>query len=168
MVTAPTITTERLVLRSHRLDDFELLVRLYSDDRSRFIGGPLSRQAVWQGFMSGVGQWPILGYGAWGVDLAGTGECVGQVAIGFPEEFPEPELGWLLFEGHEGHGYAYEAALRAKAFAFDEAKLETLVSYVDPENARSIRLCERLGGRKDLEAATPNGDLCLVFRYARS
>ena len=48
MLIAPTLTTERLLLRPHRRDDFEPLVALYATDRSRYIDGPLPAQEVWQ------------------------------------------------------------------------------------------------------------------------
>lgn len=165
LLSAPTLSTERLILRAHDLGDFHRLVGLYRTERSRHIGGPLAEKAVWRDFMNAVGHWPILGFGAWGVDLKATGECVGQVAVSRPAEYPEPELGWLLFEGQEGKGYAFEAAARAKRFAFEEAGIDRLVSYIDPQNLRSIRLAERLGGRRDSGAPTPGGEPCLVYRY---
>ena len=88
--------------------------------------------------------------------------------ITHPVEYPEPELGWLLFEGHEGKGYALEAATQAKRFAFDDAGLDRLVSYIDPNNRRSIRLAERLGATRDRGAPTPGGEPCLVYRHSPS
>jgi RimJ/RimL family protein N-acetyltransferase len=162
---APTLVTQRLALRAHRIADFDLLAHLFTTDRSRHIGGPLNEQDVWAGFMNAVGQWAVSGFGGWGIELRETGQCVGQVAISRPVEFPEIELGWLLFEGQEGKGYAFEAATRARDFAFGELGLSTLFSYVDPDNARSRHLAERLGGQRDPSAATPNGDPTWVYRY---
>lgn len=165
-VVAPTLTTERLVLRAHRLADFEPIAQLFATDRSRFMDGPRRAPEVWRGFMCDVGQWAVLGYGAWAIELK-DGTLVGQVGLNRPVEFPEDELGWLLFEGYEGRGYALEAARTARDFGYGQAGLPSLVSYIDPENARSIRLAERLGAVRDPGAATPNGDPCLVFRHPR-
>lgn len=162
---APTITTERLILRAHRLEDFAPIAALFATPRSRYMDGPKAAADVWRGFMSDVGQWPILGYGAWAVTLH-DGTYVGQVGINRPLEFPEDELGWLLFEGYEGKGYAFEAAVAARDFAWREVGLRTLVSYIDPDNAPSIRLAERLGALRDPNAATPQNDPCLVYRHA--
>jgi RimJ/RimL family protein N-acetyltransferase len=65
----------------------------------------------------------------------------------------------------EGKGVAYEAALAARAYAYKTVKLATLVSYISPRNARSIRLAERLGARLDPDAAYPEDDPCLVYRH---
>lgn len=162
---APVIQTERLTLRPYRREDFAQLCEVYASERSRYVGGPLPPAAVWKGFMNGIGHWPILGMGCWAVDLTATEECVGEVAICQPPEYPEPELGWLLLNGREGNGYAFEAAQAAKAYAISVRKVPSLVSYIDPDNFASQRLAERLGGRPDVAAATPNGDLCLVYRF---
>jgi RimJ/RimL family protein N-acetyltransferase len=162
---APSIRTERLLLRAYRLDDFPLLATLYETDRAAFIGGRLSSRRVWDGFMNCVGQWPIHGFGGWAVEEVATGKLVGEVAIQRPPDYPEIELGWLLFEGNERRGYAFEAAVVARRFAFETSGVASLVSYIDRDNVRSIRLAERLGALRDETAATPNGDPCLVFRH---
>ena len=161
---APTITTDRLILRSHRREDFEPIAALFQSPRSRYMDGPKPAADVWRYFTNDVGQWVILGYGTWAVTLR-DGTYIGQVGINRPLDFPEDELGWLLFDGYEGRGYAYEAALAARGFAFGEVGLKTLVSYIDPDNGPSIRLAERLGAVRDPDAATPNGEACLVFRH---
>ena len=99
------------------------------------------------------------------MEEAATGELVGEVALQHPPDYPETELGWLLFEGQEGKGYAREAAEAARRFALKVTSIASLVSYIDRDNQRSIRLAERLGARLDRVAPTPNGDPCHVYRH---
>jgi RimJ/RimL family protein N-acetyltransferase len=162
---APLIRTERLTLRPYRLDDFRHLLALYETDRAAFIGGHLSQRQVWDGFMNCIGQWPVLGLGGWAVEENITAALVGEVAVHRPADYPEIELGWLVFEGFEGRGFAREAAQAARNWAFAERRVPSLVSYIDRDNTRSIRLAERLGAELDPGAATPNGDPCLVYRH---
>ena len=162
---APILTTERLTLRPHRRSDFDLLVHLYTTERSRFVGGARRPAEVWRDFMNSVGHWPISGIGGWAIDLSATGQCIGEVAVCQPPEYPETEIGWVLFEGFEKQGFALEAAIAARDYARLTINPPSLVSYIDPDNAPSIRLAQRLGGTPDLDAATPNGDPCLVYRY---
>lgn len=162
---APILKTERLTLRPQRRSDFDLLVQLYKTDRSRFVGGLRPVSAVWRDFMNSVGHWPISGMGGWAVDITATGQCVGEVAVCQPPEYPEIEIGWVLFDGCEGNGYALEAASAALAWAKGTLQAVGIVSYIDPDNIRSIKLAKRLGGALDVAAATPNEDACLVFRY---
>jgi RimJ/RimL family protein N-acetyltransferase len=162
---APLIRTERLLLRPYRMEDFPHLLAIYESDRSAFIGGRLSARQVWDGFMNVIGHWPVFGFGGWAIESSETGDLIGEVAVHRPVDYPETELGWLLFEGYEGRGYAWEAAVAARRFAFEHAAVQSLVSYIDRDNVRSIRLAERLGAIRDDAAATPNGDPCLVFRH---
>lgn len=165
---APLIETDRVRLRPYRLEDFPHLLALYETDRAAFIGGKLSPRQVWDGFMNCIGQWGVLGIGGWAVEESATGLLVGEVAVHRPVDYPEIELGWLLFDGFEGRGYAYEAAFAARQWAFSERDLASVVSYIDRDNARSIRLSERLGATLDLQAPTPNGDPCLTYRHHRA
>lgn len=165
MITAPAIETERLRLRQHCVEDFDALAAFYETARSQFVGGPLSRAKVWRSFSSDVGQWVLLGFGAWAIENRETGAYMGQICLNHPEHFPEKEMGWLLWDGFEGHGYAYEAALAVRNFAYGTLGWRTVVSYIDPGNSRSIKLAETLGAKREAGAPTPNNDPCLVFRH---
>jgi RimJ/RimL family protein N-acetyltransferase len=164
---APVIEGARIRLRPQIMDDFAPLAQLYETPRSVYIYGPKSRAAVWRDFASDVGQWVLLGFGGWSVEERATGALAGYVGLNAPPEYPERELGWVILEGFEGKGYAFEAASLARAFAFERLGWNGCVSYIDPHNQRSIRLAERLGAALDEQAATPNGDPCLVYRHTR-
>lgn len=161
----PTLETERLILRPYQLDDFDPLVTFYASDRAQYVGGPLSRDNVWRAFVGDVGQWHILGFGPLMIVEKTSGEPIGGVGINFPENYPEREIGWILYDGFEGKGLAMEAALCARDHAFNVLGWETLVSYIDPRNAPSITLAERMGAVLDRSAQTPNNDPCLVYRH---
>ena len=161
----PVLTGARIILRPYRLSDFDRLVEIYQSPRSAYIDGPKSIGKVWSDFAANVGQWTLLGFGGWSVEEKESGSYVGIVGLNFPIEFPERELGWILWEEFEGKGYAFEAASMARDFAFRQLKFDTLVSYIDPDNARSIRLAERLGAVLDPDAKTPNDEACLVYRH---
>lgn len=165
MPIAPRLETDRLVLRPHRATDFDRLADLFASPRSRYMGGPLSRGDAWRWFAGYVGQWELLGFGSWAIELRGNGAYVGQVSLNLPAGFPEVELGWSLWEEYEGNGYAGEAALRARHFAYRTLGFDTLVSYIDSGNAGSIRLAERMGAALDADAPTPGGDPWLVYRH---
>ena len=117
----------------------------------------MSRGDAWRWFASYVGQWELLGFGSWAIELRGNGAYVGQVSLNLPAGFPEAELGWSLWEEFEGNGYACEAALRAREFAYRTLGWDTLVSYIDAANTGSIHLAERMGAVLDPDAPTPGG-----------
>jgi RimJ/RimL family protein N-acetyltransferase len=163
--TAPVLTGKRIILRPHRAEDFERLGQIYATDRSKHIGGPLPKETVWRNFAADIGQWVLFGFGCWAIEERSSGAYVGQTGLSFPPRYPERELGWLLFEEFEGKGYAFEAASLARAFAFETLGWDGCVSYIDPDNLRSIRLAQRLSAVLDDQAATPGSDACLVFRH---
>lgn len=161
----PVLQGERIRIRPHRADDFERLVELFLSPRSKYMDEVKSRGEAWKNFSADVGQWVLLGFGAWAIEEVVNGIYVGQVSLNFPVDFPEHELGWQVWEEFEGKGYAFEAAMLARGFAFNELGWTTVVSYIDPENVRSIRLAERMGAVLDKKAATPNNEACLVYRH---
>ncbi len=110
-------------------------------------------------------------YGLWPMELragaAATGEgapVVGAVVLSpLPGDDGEVEIGWHLNPDHWGAGYATEAGRGAIALAFGLDKvgpdrvgpalasrpgrpeLAQLLAVVDPDNARSLAVCRRLG-----------------------
>ncbi len=59
------------------------------------------------------------------------------------------ELGYTLARAWHGRGYAGEAVGAVIGYAFATLGLHRLTAIVDQENARSIRLLERLGMRRE-------------------
>ena len=160
----PTLTTNRLVLRAPCFADWPAYQEMMGSARSVYMGGPFDQTAAWGMFCHGIALWSLTGYGALTIEHRQISAPLGQVEINSGPLFPEPELGWLLHQNAEGKGYAYEAACTLKQWAFDTARLCTLVSYIDPPNHRSCALAERLGGTLDPDA--PKQDPTdLVYRY---
>ncbi len=164
MTTAPTIETQRLRLRHHRSEDITPMVPLFASDWARYMGGPISHDELWRWIAAETISWDWLGFGSWAVELRDSGELIGQVGINKPPRFPEIELGWTIFPTHEGKGYAFEAAEAARDWGFETLGLQTLVSYIDPENARSIALAKRLGAELDSNAQSEDPE-DLVYRH---
>ena len=142
--------TDRLILRQWNNEDFEHYANYYADENlARFVGGRCDREQAWRKMASLVGHWTLRGFGYWAVEEKASGDFVGSAGLWQSDGWPELELGyWLVPEKH-GHGYATEAGRAAKDFARLVIKPPSLVSYIDPENAPSKRVAERLGGRPD-------------------
>ncbi|MBO9588124.1 GNAT family N-acetyltransferase [Devosia sp.] len=163
-MTIPTLETPRLTLRAPRMEDFPAYAALMGSQRAIYMGGPFDQRGAWGMFCHDIALWSLYGHGALMIDVKQTGACVGQIGINHGPLFPEKELGWLLYDGFEGHGYATEAAEVLRDWAFAELKLPTLVSYFDPENHRSMAVSARLGGIRDDNAPVQDeGDV--VYRY---
>lgn len=163
MTAAPIIDTPRTRLRPHVLSDMDAFWDFYQSDRAAWVDGPNNRTHLWYGFSSEVGSWDLCGYGGWAIETR-DGEFAGQVCISQPPHFAELELGWILFDGFEGQGLAFEAAQAARDYAFGTLNVPTLVSYIHRDNARSRALAERLGAVLDPDA-TPQAETGVVYRH---
>jgi RimJ/RimL family protein N-acetyltransferase len=165
MLLIPTITTPRLVLRPPQLEDFPALSQMLASERAQYMGdGPQTPIGAWRAFCQDIALWQLYGHGALMVDLRESGDCIGQVGINHGPLYPEKELGWLLYAGFEGQGYATEAAAALRDWAFATLKLPSLVSYCDAANLASIAVAQRLGAVLDPDA--PRQDLeDVVYRH---
>lgn len=161
----PSFSTKRLILRLPVIADFPAYRDFVTSPRAMFMGGPHDAAKSWDWFCYDVAQWALLRLGGLTITLAG--KPIGQVAVCYGPNFPEPELGWFLFDAaHEHQGFAFEAASTLRDWALGLRGLDTIVSYIDPANAGSIRLATRLGGILDPKAATPGNAPCLTYRFA--
>ncbi|MEM9321113.1 MAG: GNAT family N-acetyltransferase [Pseudomonadota bacterium] len=169
MTSAPIINTDRLTLRPHQIGDFDAYADMFASDRATYMG-KLKRRHAWYSFTSDVAQWALLGTGAWAIADKADGTFLGQTAVMRPDHFPETELGWFVFQNAEGKGIAQEAASAARDWYWQQDFADTLVSYIDPDNDRSIKLATRLGAVPDADAPLPDGetpDETVVYRHTR-
>lgn len=159
----PVLTTERLVLREPRESDLPAMIAFGDSDRTRFIGGRQDRFATWRIFLAGIGHWALRGYGMWSVDTR-EGAFIGRVGVINHIGWPEPELGWHLYDGFEGNGYAYEAALAAREHMQNVLGMGPLITMVDSENDRSLSLATRLGATLE-RVLQEGGRLIHIYRH---
>lgn len=141
----PMIETARLRLRAPRLTDFDAWAEIFTGPAGRHMGGPFDRDDAFTEFAATCGLWLLRGHGVWTVEPKAGGTALGFVLVGFEPGDQEPELGYLFRATAEGQGFATEAAAALRDHAFGALGMDRLVSYVDPENARSARVAERLG-----------------------
>lgn len=162
--TIPSISTARLKLQPARIADWPDYAAFMASDRAGHMGGPFAQSAAWGMFCHDVAQWGLFGHGSLMIERRSDGAAIGQVGINAGPLFPEHELGWLLYPGFEGSGYAMEATKALRAWAFDTLKLTTLVSYIRRDNHRSRRLAERLGAVTDENAERHDAE-DVVYRH---
>ena len=150
---APTIRTDRLVLRRWAHADVEPFAELCADPRvMEHFPAPLSPAESAASVDHVLQAWDDDGFGLWAVgltDLAPTGPApfVGYTGLARCDWLAPGavEVGWRLAYEHWGHGYAPEAATHALASAFLDLGLDEVVSFTVPANARSQRVMEKVG-----------------------
>ena len=87
------------------------------------------------------------GFGLWAVLSRSTGEFLGQAGLTLQEANGErvPEIGYLFKRRHWHHGYATEAAVGCKRYAFDVLGLPRVYSIIRDNNFASQRVAQRNG-----------------------
>ncbi len=142
------IETERLVLRVPQLGDFERYAEVLGDeDAARHIGGVQQRAAAWRRFLQMPGAWVVQGFGMFSVVEKTSGRWLGQAGPWRPEGWPGNEVGWTLHPDAWGKGYATESAIAAIDWAFANLGWNNVIHCIDPANAASQALAQRLGSR---------------------
>lgn len=160
----PVLTTERLTLRGPRPDDFPAYEAFMLSERSHVTDA--TPRKVWHLFATEFVGWCLHGIGHWIIERRDGAAVVGVTGFSHPSYYPEPEMGWALYDGYEGRGYATEAATAARDWA--RGKLASLVSYIGPAGTRSIAVAERLGASADPNAPLPDGATrngLLIYRH---
>ncbi len=170
-MTAPTLTTDRLILRAHELRDFDAALAMTSDERvHRFIGrAPQDRTQAWEKFLRGPAFWALFGYGLWTVEERVTGAYVGQVGFGQFERAIDPSLpgfpegAWVLGAAHHGKGYGREALTAALGWADTELRT-AICCIIAPENMASLRLAKSTGFEELRRSEFHGEPTCVLVR----
>lgn len=170
----PVIETERLRLRSYRIEDLAAQAAMLSDPNvMRYIGGsPLNREQAWRKMLSIPGLWSLLGYGYWAVERREDGTFIGQVGFSdFKRDITPsiegiPEMGWLFLSTAQGLGYAAEAVGAALGWADQALSGQEFVAVIAPDNIRSLRLARKMGFVREVSALYGDEQILLLFREA--
>jgi RimJ/RimL family protein N-acetyltransferase len=149
------VATERLLLRPLRAGDVDALLAYRSlPDVCRFVPfEPMTRAAVEERLGSLWASTELTDEGqalTLGVELAGTGELIGDVILFWhSREHGGGEVGYLLNPEFAGHGYATEAAHAVLRLGFDDLGLHRIIARIDERNDASAKLAARLGMRQE-------------------
>jgi RimJ/RimL family protein N-acetyltransferase len=152
----PIIETERLILRSPTLDDFERWAEMMGDPQTaEFIGGVMPNAVTWRMIMLIRGAWELTGISMFSVIEKQRNIWIGRVGPWQPHGWPGAEVGWGLHRDAWGKGYALEASVAAMDYAFDSLGWPTVIHCINPANVPSQALARRLGSTVLRQAAMP-------------
>ena len=135
-------------MRGWRDEDLEQWTVLCADDEvmcSLGYEGGLAPEEAWREMTSFAGHWVLKGFGHWVLEERTSEALVGRAGLLYPPDWPALELGWTVARLRWGEGFAGEAARAAAAWAAEELGASHLISLIEPANARSIRVAEKLG-----------------------
>ncbi len=142
-------STPRTVLRRFVEADAAPLAAVFGDaEVMRFGDGPQSEAWILAWLRERLAEYACQEYGIWAVVLQGTERPIGYCGLTRLADIngrAEIELGYRLAKEHWGRGLATEAARAVRDLAFGRLGIPRLISLIDPGNARSARVAEKLG-----------------------
>ena len=161
------LQTERLILRQPTRNDWNAYRDFMMSPRACHFPSNGDLGQSWKSFAAELGHWEMFDIGMWAVTRRGNDSIIGLVGPWHPPHWPEQEIGWMMLSSTvEGRGFAAEAARASLSHAYDVLGWHTAVSYIWPDNDRSIRLAESLGAVIDGSAERPAKD-AIVYRHPR-
>ena len=141
------------MLRALEATDLDFIAEMLADPRvMRFYPAPLTRPEARGWLERQWARYAADGHGHWLVAERASGQPVGQVGllmqtVAALDDARLPEIGYLLHAPHWGRGYATEAAVAVREYAFRDRRYPHVISLIRPENVPSQRVAQRLGMR---------------------
>ncbi len=145
------LETERLLLREFTEDDFPSLCLIIQDDETMYAyEGGLSDSEAKEWLARQMRRYKEYKFGPLAVILKETGKLIGQIGLSMQEwkDGEALEIGYLLNKHYWHHGYATEAALACKNYAFYVLKAKEVCSIIRENNTPSQNVAKRLGMKK--------------------
>jgi RimJ/RimL family protein N-acetyltransferase len=130
---------------------------------TRYVGGGVVPRTASEEMSRRLeAHWDVYGYGLWAAIVKESNTMVGFVGLSHPAWWPEMvervEAGWRLARDAWGFGYATEGAREAVRQGCELLALAEIVSFVHPENTRSLAVTARLGMVEEAEVQHPSRD----------
>lgn len=142
------LETQRFFLRELTLDDEDFLYEILSDPITmQYYPSPKNREETRQWLDRALEDYRDRGHWLWAVCSRATGDPVGQCGLihQVVNDQSELEIGYLIARRYWGRGYATEAAIACRDYAFETLQRQRVISLIHPENLASRRVAEKNG-----------------------
>ena len=142
------LETERLYLRRMNDHDFPSLCLIMQDEETMYAyEGAFSDEEVYAWLERQKKRYEKDGFGLWAVCLKENDEMIGQCGITLQNINGTigPEIGYLFQKAYWHQGYASEAAIGCREYAFGELKLPGICSIIRDTNLASQNVAKRNG-----------------------
>ncbi|MCB2201062.1 GNAT family N-acetyltransferase [bacterium] len=143
-----TLTTDRLILRELLESDFDALFRILGDPVVLEHYDAVADEEMTRRWLTGIRTgYERDGHSFFAVELPAEGEIIGICGLLMQpfEGKVYQEVAYLLAQQWWGRGYATEAARAVRDEGFERFGYDHLISVIEPANAPSVRVAERIG-----------------------
>ena len=145
------IETKRLLLREYTIDDFEELYKILSDPITmKHYPKPYDKEGTMRWINWCITSYQKNGFGLWAVILKKTNTFIGDCGLSLQniDGCILPEIGYHINKEYWRMGYAKEAALAVKEWAFKNTNYDALYSYMTKDNIASYKTAMSIGMTK--------------------
>jgi RimJ/RimL family protein N-acetyltransferase len=115
-----------------------------------------------------IDHWESRGYGLWTVVEKASETIIGTVGLQYWKGWPDVELAWVIHRSRWNHGFATEAALAALEWAWAHTEIDHIVSLINADDLRSMRVATKVGEQFERADVDPiNGESIHVYGIRR-
>jgi RimJ/RimL family protein N-acetyltransferase len=142
------LETERLYLREMNQEDFSSLCKILQDKDVMYAYEHAFDDDEAQGWLDKqIMRYNQYGFGLWAVILKETGEMIGQCGLTMQDCNSRQvlEVGYLFQKAFWHKGYASEAAIACKKYAFEIFNADEVFSIIRDTNTASQNVAKRNG-----------------------
>lgn len=160
------LKTKRLLIRSIQSGDVQALAELWTDPAvTRYLGGPRNAETLLKDFQAEAQAGQPDPFDLWPVIDLSSGQVIGHCGLleKEVEGQPEIEVVYVLSASTWGQGYATEAALALRDYAFDQLGLTRLIALIKPEHQASAHVAQKIGMRLERETVRAGGQVMQVY-----
>lgn len=164
------IETERLILREMTTDDFEALYQVLADaDIMAHYPYTFDEKRVMNWIRRNAERYNTFGFGLWAVCLKDTGEMIGDCGLTMQMINGQirPEIGYHIRKDMQRKGYAKEAAIAVRNWAFQNTPFNRLYSYMKDSNEPSAKTALAYGCKQVDEFEDEVNGRTKVFAISR-
>lgn len=141
--------TSRLILRHFQENDLDRLAPILADPEVMYFSakGVKTREETQEFIKWMLSSYATEGYGLYAVVYKENLQLIGYcgLILWLIEGRREVEVGYRLSPVYWGKGLATEAATATRDYAFEKLGIIRLITIIQPENLRSIRVADKIG-----------------------
>ena len=164
------IETERLLLREMTEADFHELYEVLADsDIMQHYPYVFDENRVRNWILRNIERYRVFGFGLWAVCLKTTGEMIGDCGLTMQLINGEikPEIGYHIRGDKQRKGYAKEAAIAVRDWAFNNTTFNVVYSYMKYTNEPSYKTAISYGCKQVSEFKDDANEITKVFAITR-
>jgi [ribosomal protein S5]-alanine N-acetyltransferase len=166
----PILETARLALREMSPDDLDFVADMLADPEvMRYYPKCYSREESLTWIERQRRRYARHGHGLWLAVDKTTAQPIGQVGLLLQQirGVMEKEVAYLIHRPFQRRGFATEAGLAVRDYAFNVLGRDRVFALIRPENVPSLRVAEKLGMTPEPARIQHSGFDHLVFSRAR-